>query len=166
MADDYGGLLGAYPFALNRTSSWLLRSYVVVSALVGAFVALLLALGLVTWLAGPTPLVGQNALLGVIGILVLAPLAAPVLIVARRHRLGDDRPRVDALFALAGYAFVASTYLALLITDPSRHTLGGPADRLLAVVDALPGRYGLVPPIVAAAAILAVARLTTRRATE
>lgn len=166
MAEEYRGLPGAFTYAFRRSDSWLFRSYVVVSALVGGFTALLLLLGLVTWLAGPTGLAGQNALLGVIGILVLAPLVAPVLFVARRHRFGDDRPRVDRLFGLAGYAFVLSIYLALLITDPSRHVVAGPLQGPVAALDALPRGYGLVPPAVAAAAIVLIARFTRPSSVE
>jgi len=166
MADDYGGLLGAYPYAFRHSSSWLFRSYVVVSGLVGAFVALLLVLGLITWLAGPTGLAGQNAFLGVIGILVLAPLAAPVLFVARRHRFETARPAADRLFALAGYLFLGSLYLALLITDPSHHSVSGPFRGVIAALDALPGTYGLIPPVIAAVAILLVARLTRPTAVD
>lgn len=160
MAETYGGLIGAFPYAFRQSESWLFRSYVLVSAVVGGFLGLLLLLGLVTWLAGPTGLAGQNALLGVIGIFVLAPLAAPVLFVARRHRLDDDRPGVDRLFGLVGYAFVGSLYLALLITDPSHHTVSGPIRPVIDALDALPRTYGFVPPVAVAIAILGVARLT------
>lgn len=166
MAEDYGGILGAYPYAFRQSRSWLFRSYVVVSGVVGGFIAILLLLGLITWLAGPTGLAGQNAFLGVIGILVIAPLAAPVLFVARRYRLETPNPEADRLFALAGYLFLGSLYLALLITDPSQHTVGGPLQGLLAALDALPGTYGLIPPVIAAVAILLVARFTRPTSTD
>ncbi len=160
MAADYRGLVGAYPYAFRQSGSWFLRSYVLVSALVSVFIGLLLLLGLVSWLAEPGGLAGQNALLGVLGILILAPLVAPVLFVARRHRFDDDRPRVDRLFALVGYTFVSSIYLALLITDPNPHAVGGPLQGLVGVLDSLPRLYGLVPPVVAAVGILLVAWYT------
>jgi hypothetical protein len=166
MAEDYGGILGAYPYAFRQSRSWLFRSYVVASGVVGGFIAVLLLLGLITWLAGPTGLAGQNAFLGVIGILVIAPLAAPVLFVARRYRLETPRPEADRLFAIAGYLFLGSLYLALLITDPSQHTIGGPLQGLLATLDALPGTYGLILPVIAAVAILLVARLTRPTSTD
>lgn len=157
MAADYRGLVGAYPYAFRQSGSWFFRSYVIVSALVGVFIGLLLLLGLVSWLAAPGGLAGQNALLGVIAILVLAPLVAPVLFVARRHRFDDDRPRVDRLFALVGYVFVFSIYLALLITDPNPHSVGGPFQQVVTVLDRLPRLYGLLPPVIAAVGVLLVA---------
>lgn len=161
MAEDYSGLLGAYPFAFRESGSWLFRSYVLVSGLVGAYVVLLIALALVTWIANPTGRVGERTLLGVLAMLVLGPLFAPVLVVARRRRrAGDERDRVDAALALAGYGFLLSLYLALFISDPSTHPAPGALAPVVAWLDSLPAVYGLVPPVGAVALLASVGWLT------
>lgn len=164
MADDegsYRGLLGAFVFAARRSRSWVCRTYVVVSALVGGYVGLLLVLAMVTWLANPS-VFGDRAFLAVLGLLVLIPLFAPVLVVARRHRLGTGTVGTDRLLGLAGYAFVASVFLALFISDPADHGIGGPAG-VVAAIDRLPRIYGVVPPVVAIGLIAALIRLTSSR---
>lgn len=159
MAETYAGLLGAYPYALRASRSWLFRTYVVASAAVGVYVAVLLALGVVAWAASPAAF-GEKAFLGVLGLLVLAPLSAPVLLVARRHRRAGSDPAADRWLGLAGYAFVASIVLALFVSDPSPHGVEGTFAPVAAWLDGLPDVYGLVPPVVAALAIALVARLT------
>ena len=158
--EEYGGLLGAYPFAFRQSASWVFRSYVVASALLGLFVSILLALALVTWVANPTGRIGERALLGIVAIFVLVPLFGPVLLSARRHRYGTARPREDLALSLAGYAFVLGLYLALFISDPATHALPGPLDALAAALDALPAVYGLLPPLLAGALLAAVAWAT------
>lgn len=157
MAEAYAGLVGAYRYAFRRSSSWLFRSYVVASAVLGVFIALLLVLALVSWAADPVAF-GERAFLGVIGLLLVMPLAAPVLVVARRYRRG--RPAGDAWLGLAGYAFVLGIFLALFVSDPSPHDVQGALAPVAAWLDGLPDRYGLIPPVLAAAAIVAAVRLT------
>lgn len=149
---EYRGLFGAFRFAFRQSGSWLFRSYVLASAVVGAYVAVIILLGVVTWIANPTGVIGELSLLGVAAMAILAPLFAPVLVVARRRRYGDDRPRVELAIALAGYGFLGGTVLGLLISDPRSHgTAWG-----LAGLDALPAVAGAVPPIVAAVVLAGV----------
>jgi hypothetical protein len=162
MAEAYAGLVGAFVYAARQSRSWLFRLYVVTGAVVGLFIAILLVLAAITWLANPVAF-GERLLLGVIGILLLAPLAAPVLVVARRHRRGGSDPAGDRWLGLAGFAFVAAIVLALFISDPSSHQVGGPAASIAAWLDGLPDLAGLLPPVVAAVAIVVVARLTRPR---
>lgn len=158
-AEPYSGLFGAYPYAFRQSDSWLFRGYVAVSALVGVYVGLLLVLSALSWVASPG-LLGEKALLGVIGILVFVPLFAPVLIVARRHRLGLERVGADRALGLSGFAFLAAVVLALLISDPSDHGGAGAVGAVFSVLDGLPATYGLVPPVVAALAIYLAVRHT------
>jgi hypothetical protein len=161
MADGepYSGLFGAYRYAFRQSDSLLFRAYVLLSALCGAYVSLLLVLAAVSWLATPGAL-EEKALLGVIGVLVLAPLFAPVLIVARRYRLGHDRPGMDRAFALVGSAFLLSLVLALVVTDPNAHSGPGPVGDALDFLDALPATYGLAFPVVAVLLIYVAVRYT------
>lgn len=151
MSEDgpaYRGLLGAYPFAFRESPSWLFRSYVVASGLIGLYIAILLGLALVSWVANPVAF-GDRALLGVLMIAVLVPVFGPVLIVARRYRRAASTGVVDRWFAVAGYVVLFGFLLALLISDPNQHIVPGPLGGLLALVDAIPRRFALVPPVIA-----------------
>lgn len=159
MAKAYAGLLGAFTFALRESRSWLFRSYVVVSAAVGLYVAVLLVLAAVTWLASPVAF-GERMVLGVVGLLLLLPLFAPVLIAARRYRRSDPGGAADRWLALAGYVFVGSVVLALLVSDPSPTAVQEAVGPAGARLDRLPDRSGLVPPVVGVAVIVLVVRLT------
>ncbi|MFB6298880.1 MAG: hypothetical protein ABEH65_01310 [Halobacteriales archaeon] len=163
MADEgYSGLVGAFRFALRRSGSRLFQSYVIISALLGLFVGLLIVLGLTTWMANPTGLIGEKALLAVLGLFFIGPLFAPILLVARRYRRGASRTAHDRLFALAGYSFVVAVYLGLFISDPNEHAATG----VIGMLDSVPRIYGLVPPMVAALGIVLVSYLTRSSAAE
>jgi len=161
MADDYRGLPGAYVFAFRRSESYVLRSYVVTSALVGVFVAIFLMLALFYWLGTPAPF-GQQALLGVIGIFFFLPLFTPVLVAARRHRRGIDDVSADALIGLTGYVFLLAIFLAMFISDPNAHEVGGlgPLTTVLLAIDALPRAAWVVPLLVSVGTIVLAIRYT------
>lgn len=159
MAEAYSGLVGAYGYALRASGSWLFRTYVVASAAFGVYIALLLLLALITWIASPVAF-GERAFLGVIGLFVLVPLFAPVLVAARRHRLGIDDAEADRWLAVGGFAFVAALGLALFVSDPSPHAVQGAFGPAAAWLDRLPDVYGLLPPALAAMLIVVLVRLT------
>lgn len=162
--DGFSGILSAFRYAFARTDSRLFRSYVATSALFGAFVSVLLLSTLAVWFVstlGESALTTtSNSFLGVIALFILIPLFAPVLFVAREHRAspGDHRRR-DFALALAGYCFVASLYVGLVISvPPDYQSEGGSA--VAALLYSLPQLAGLVPPVVCAALILLVHRTT------
>jgi hypothetical protein len=157
--EPYSGLFGAYRYAFRQSGSRLFRAYVGLSAFVGAFVAILLVLGVVNW-AGSAGQFGERALLSVIGVLILGPLFGPVLIAARRYRLGLDRPGFDRHLALAGVGFLLSIYLALFVSDPTDHSAPGPLDGPVSLINDLPQIYGLIPPVVGALGVYLVVRYT------
>lgn len=159
MAEPYSGLVGAYGYALRQSGSWLFRTYVIASAALGVYIAMLLLLAVISWVATPVAF-GERAFLGVIGLLLLIPLFAPVLVTARRHRRGSDDPEADRWLALGGFAFAGSIVLALLISDPSPTAVQGTFGPATAWLDRLPDSYGLGPPVVAAGLIAAIVRLT------
>lgn len=159
MSGDYRGLVGAIRSAIRRSDSFLFRAYALASVLVGGFATVLLVLGVVSWLATPAP-IGQRALLGVIALLLLVPLLAPVLVVARRHRRGVGDRRADAIVGLAGFGFVLAVYLALLISDPNPHAVTGSLGPAVAAIDAVPRGYWILPLLLAVAGILTAIRLT------
>ncbi|MFB6281176.1 MAG: hypothetical protein ABEH40_04060 [Haloferacaceae archaeon] len=161
MADGYRGVVGAFPYALRTSDSWLFRSYAAVSAVVVAAVAVLFAAGVIGLIAATSGVEGgtltlSRAFFVVVGLLVVGPVLAPTLLVARRHRRGGGGdPRYDAALALAGYAFLGSLYVGLLIASPAafERIPGGPAAPLVAALYALPRAAGLAPPLAGAAGI-------------
>jgi len=164
--DAYDGLFGAFPYALRSSESYLLRSYVVVGGLAALGTALLFTLALVV-LLGETVGVGGGqfsfvrAFFIFAGMLVVAPLVAPVLFVARRIRRGTADRRFAFALGLLGYGFIGSLYVGAVISTPTgQQTIpGNPV--LAAVVGglyALPRLAGLVPPLLVAVAMVVVAR--------
>jgi hypothetical protein len=166
MVDGYRGVFGAFPYALRASDSWLFRSYAVVSALAALLVTVLVGSGLVVLVAQTAQIRGGSLTLSrtfyvVVGLFVVAPLVAPTLLVARRHRRGSDvRPQYDAVLAASGYLFLLSLYVGLVVTVPPAQQTA-PTGALAPVVRFLydlPQLAGLVPPLVAAAVIALVHR--------
>jgi hypothetical protein len=164
--DTYDGLFGAFPYALRSSESYLLRSYVVVGGLAALSTALLFTLALVV-LLGETVGVGGGqfsfvrAFFIFVGMLVVAPLVAPVLFVARRIRRGTADRRFAFTMGLLGYGFLGSLYVGAVISAPTaQQTL--PANPVLAAVVgglyALPRLAGIVPPLLVALAVVVLAR--------
>lgn len=162
-------LRASYGRTLRTSESFLLRSYAVISALVGVFIVLLVVLGMPLWIAeteGQTALnmIGR-ALLPLVGLAIIAPLAAPVLYASKNRRVvGGDR-RADAALGLVGYLFVASVYLALVISAPA-DARGDPPALIAPLVEffyGLPPLAGFAPPVAGAVAIVVVQRWALRR---
>lgn len=155
---SYRGFVGAYRYAFRRSGSVWFRLYVAASAVLVAFVTVLVALAMIRWIARPAGLFGDRGLLAVVGILLVLPVAAPVLLVARRHRR-TDRPQpasADRLVGLAGFALVFGIYLGLVIVAPAEGTRGS----LAAALDALPTVAGVVPPLAGVGLLVLAARRT------
>lgn len=165
MADDYRGVLGAFPYAFRTSESWLLRSYVALGGLLTLAVSLLFVAAVIGVIAGTTggrggSLTLSRSFFAVVGLFVVVPLVAPVLFVARRHRRRErgeaaDGP-YDAALAAAGYLFVGALYVGLVISvPPSQQTAPtGALAPVAATLYALPQVAGVVPPLVAATVIL------------
>jgi len=162
----YSGVLGAFPYAARQSDSWLFRSYALVSAVVGGGLALLVALGLVVLIAQTAAVAGGSLTLSrafyvVVGLLLVLPVVAPTLLVARRHRREGSTPGYDAALALAGYLLVASLYVALVVTVPpaQQTTPAGPLAPVVAALYALPPAAAVGPPLAGVVAIYAAHRL-------
>jgi hypothetical protein len=167
VTDGYRGVFGAFPYAFRQSRSLLFRSYVLVGALVAAAVTVLFGAGLVVLIAQTAAVEGGSLTLSrafytVVGLFVVAPLVAPVLFVARRHRRreGTDA-RYDLALSLAGYLFIGSLYVGLLVTVPADQQAAPPAPvaPLVETLYALPQAAGVVPPLLGAGLIVAVHRL-------
>jgi len=165
--DTYGGIFGAFPYAFRRSESRLFRSYVVIGGGLAALVTLLFTFGLVTLVANTVGTAGgvftfSRAFFIFVGMLVVVPLVAPVLSVARRHRRTASTPRYDAALALAGYLFVVALYLGLIISTPAEQQdpVSGPLAPVVATLYGLPRLAGLVPSALASVGIYLAHRLT------
>ncbi|MFC6753841.1 hypothetical protein [Halorubrum tibetense] len=155
MTDSYRGVFGAIPYAIRNTDSWAMRVYGVVGAVAAAFITLVVTLGLVVWM-GETAEVQSGTFLFsrslyvIAGFAAVAPLLAPLLFVARRHRR-DDRVAAgyDRWLAAAGFVFLVSLYLGMVISAPA--DLRDPTDSVVvSALYALPPRAGFAPPIAGA----------------
>lgn len=162
-ADDdtegYGGVLGTYPYAFRRSGSRLFRSYVVVGGLATALIAVLFTFAVVGVVAntsggGGGTFTFARSFVILIGFLVVFPLMAPVILVARRHRRAGSMAAYDRALAAAGYLFLASLYVGLLPTTPP-DLRGDPSAPLAPVVGTLyglPPAAGAIPPLLAVVA--------------
>jgi hypothetical protein len=155
----YSGVFGAFPYAFRASDSRLFRSYVVLGGLVAALVALLFVFAFVGIVADTLRGGGfatfSRAFVVVIGLFVVGPLIAPVLLVARRRRRTGDGGRYDPALALAGYLFLASLYVGLVISTPEaqQQSVSGALAPVVSFLYGLPRIAGLVPPMVAAGVI-------------
>jgi len=164
--DAYGGALGAFPYAARTSDSWTFRAYAVVAALAAAAAVVLFTLSLVGIVASTAfqsasvTLVRAFVLVVLLGVLV--PTVAPVLLVARRHRLGRAvDPRYDAALAAAGFLFLGSLYVGLLASVPPdlQQPATGPLAPAVGALYALPQLAGPAPPVLAAALVAALHHL-------
>lgn len=159
--DGYGGLFGAYPYAFRHSDSRLFRLYV----LLGGGLALLLGLGFlaafVVAVAGSVGLAAGGtrsfvrAFVLFVGFLVVFPLLAPVLLVARHHRRIDDDGRYDRALAATGFLYALSLYLAAVVSTPpeQQEVVGGLLAPVVGFLYDLPAPVGLLPPVVAAVVV-------------
>jgi hypothetical protein len=165
----YGGVLGAFPYAFRASDSTLFRLYVVVGGLLAALATLVFGIALIVQVAATLGGPGgtftfSRTLFVLLGLFVVAPLVAPVLFVARRHRRSGSDTRYDTLLAAAGVLFVVSLYLGLVASIPPEFTLDGevqvrppatgPLAPVISLLYALPSIAAPVVPMLGAALIL------------
>lgn len=150
--DAYGGLPGAYVYAFRRSGSALFRAYVLLGGGLAALVAVLFGIALIVTVAnslgaaaGSGTFSFVRAFVLFVGLLVVFPLVAPVVLVARRHRRGGSTVAYDRALAAGGFAVAAGLYLAAVLSRP-------------AGLFGLPRITGLAPPALAAAAVYALHR--------
>jgi hypothetical protein len=171
MAEEYGGVLGAFPYAFRVSDSLLFRSYVVVGGLVALLVSLLVVLAIVVLFGNTAQFRGgsltlSRAFFAVFGLGLVAPLLAPTLLVARRHRRRGSTPRYDRWIAVAGYLFVLSLYLGAVASMPESFVLDGETETrpapsglfapVVAALYAIPPQFSWTVPLAAALVIVGV----------
>ena len=178
MADGYRGIVGAYPYALLASRSLVFKCWVLASALATLLIGGFVVLGIVFLIGQTAGIAGGSLTLSrafyvVVGLFVVAPVVAPTLLVARRHRRAKERdsddptgdgevgtpgrpaPSVgyDRLLALSGFAFLLLLYVGLVATVPAEQqqpVSPGVWAPLIEYLYSLPQLAGLVPPAVGA----------------
>ena len=173
MSDDYSGLFGAFPYAFRRSDSRLFRAYAALGGLLAVALAVLFTFALVVTVASTANLSGGTvtfvrSVFILFGFLVVAPLVAPVLFAARRHRREGSDPRYDAGLAAAGGVYRATLYLGAVASMPARFEIdgrvttrpdpGGPAAPLVEALYAVPEVASWTIPLAGALLILLVHR--------
>lgn len=130
MSEEYSGLVGAFPYAVRRSDSRLFRAYAVVGGLLAGLLAVFFTVALVVSVASTASLAGGTvtfvrSIYILFGFLVVAPVLAPVLLVARRHRRAGSDPRYDAALAVAGVVYVVTLYMGAIASMPAEFELDG-----------------------------------------
>ncbi|AGN01876.1 hypothetical protein L593_09655 [Salinarchaeum sp. Harcht-Bsk1] len=159
-------VVGAVKYAVVEGDSRVFRSYAVIGSLLAILVGLMFVLALPVWVmeiaesgGGTLDRVGLG-LLWLVGLAVIATMVVPMLLVVRRHRQG--RPERQLAFGLAGFAYVLSIYLALLVSAPAdlRDDPDGVLEPVLGpVLEALyglPRLSGLLFPVVGTLLLVAI----------
>ncbi|WP_418281662.1 hypothetical protein [Halorubrum sp. DTA98] len=171
MAESYRGVFGAIPYAIRNTDSWTMRVYGVVGALSAMFIAVVVTLALVDWMAETAEMDGgiflfSRSLYVIAGFAAVAPLIAPLLFVARRHRRNDPvADGYDRKLAYTGFLFLVSLYVGMVISAPA--DLRDPSESVLVnALYALPSLAGVIPPIVAAGLVFWTHRRLRRSAAD
>jgi multisubunit Na+/H+ antiporter MnhG subunit len=166
-ADEESGRYSAVVRSVRTawgSDSRLLRAYAVVGSLVALFVTIAVILAFPSWVAnsasGSTQAFSRAFLL-LLGLVVVAPVIAPMFFATRRHREGTANTRRDARYGLSGFLFVLSLYVALLVSAPASlreepPPVVGPAIEFLYGLDPV---YAFVPPVLGVALIVAADRL-------
>lgn len=154
--EPYSGVLGAFLYAVRASESVLFKTYAVVGTLLAAVVALLFALALVVLLERTLSVAGGTFTFGraffvFVGLLVVGPLIAPTLLVARKRRRGTATARYERAMALTGFCFVGSLYVGLVVSTPpaQQAAVSGLGASLVRVLYSLPAVAGFVPPLAA-----------------
>ncbi|MDG5777345.1 hypothetical protein VB773_03065 [Haloarculaceae archaeon H-GB2-1] len=163
--DAYGGVFGAFPYALRASESWLFKLYAVVGGVLAGLFTLLFAFSLVVLVASTLGGRGgtftfSRAFLLLIALFVVGPTAAPILLVARRLRRGESDDGYESAMAISGFLFLGSLYLGLLASIPpaQQRPVSGVLAPVVHTLYGLPPLAGLVPPLLAAALLLVVHR--------
>lgn len=161
----YKGLLGSFRYSYGASDSLVYRAYVVVSALLSVLLALLFAFALIgiiaATLGASESITLVRSFFVLVGVLVIAPILAPVLLVARRHRreLGSGRA-YDAALAAGGFLFVGALYAGLVISVPPdlQEPTAGATGLLVDALYGLPSALGIVPPLLGVVLIVVLHR--------
>jgi len=166
VSGSYRGLPGAVLYAYRNAGSRLFRSFVVVGAVVSLLLLFLFASGLVALIADTASARGGRftvlrAFYVVVLLGLVAPVLAPILVVARRRRRGSADGGGERAIALAGYGYLFALYVGAGVVgapDANEPAETGALGPVVAWLNGLPDAAGFVLPVVAALVVAAVVR--------
>ncbi|QLD90426.1 hypothetical protein HWV07_15845 [Natronomonas salina] len=165
MSDEYSGLIGAFPYAFRRSDSLLFRAYALVGGLLAAVLAVFFLLALIRAIASTATLQGGTitfvrSIFVVFGFLVVAPIVAPILFVARRHRREGSDTNYDAALAVAGVFYVFTVFLGGVASTPPefRSDVTGPSRPVVEALYAMPEALSWTIPLAGAVLVYLVHR--------
>ena len=145
----YGGLFGAFPYAFGASESRLFKSYVAIGGLLALLIAFAFVLSVIRVIGatgGSATLDFSRVFVALIGLLVVFPIVAPVLLVARRHRRATGTGvTYDRRLAATGYLFLMSLYVGVIPTVPPEYQTESNA--VVEGLYGLPMAVGLAFPI-------------------
>lgn len=171
--EAYGGLLGAFPYAFRASDSWAFRLYAALSGLLTLLLGFYFAAAITVVVSNTLGAAGgsftfSRSFYVFVALVVVAPIVAPVLFVAREHRRGRGDDAFDARMAALGFVYLLALYVAAVISIPPSFTLDGetvtrpaPSGLLAPVVRvlyAMPPVSSILPPVVVAVAMYVVDR--------
>ncbi len=142
----------------------MLRTYAVIGLVLIILSTMLVVLALPTWIAqtegtSATLMLGQ-ALLILIGLLVIMAFFLPMYLVARRLPEPGSQVRLERVYGGFGYAIALSIYLSLLISAPA-DARGEPPAWIAPIIELFYGLdpiFSAIPPIIAVSALVVVDR--------
>lgn len=162
---SYEGLLGSFRYSFGASGSYLYKGYVFVSAVLSLAIALLFTFALIgviaATLGASETITLVRSFFVLVALLVTAPILAPVLLVARRHRTRQGADTTyDVALAIGGYLFIGALYLGLAISVPPEHreSTTGTLGVVVETLYGLPQALGLLPPLLAIVAIVLLHR--------
>lgn len=166
---SYSGAIAAFPYAFRASDSRLFKLYVLVGGLLTLGTTVVFGLGTVALLgsiagASAGAFTFQPALYLLVWLFTIAPIVAPILLVARRHRLHGGTVDYDRWIALAGFIFVLALYVGALIAAPASQRGAVPSGLFAPVVQflyGLPREAGAISPLLAIVLMVVVHRLYT-----
>lgn len=163
--ETYKGLLGSFRYSFGASESRLYRLYVVVGALFSVLLTLLFALAIIVVIAATLgaseSITLVRSLFVLVGLVVVAPIIAPILLVARRHRkrLGSGT-LYDFALALGGFLFIGALYLGLVISVPPelQEPTSGISGLVVGTLYGIPSVLGVLPPVLSVVLIVILHR--------
>ncbi len=154
-----------YGSAINSGRSWVLRGYAALAVLLSAFVVLLVVLALPGWIARAVDtsatLMLAPGLLVLVGLALVVAWYAPVYLAVRRCPTPGTARGLERVYGLCGFGIIIGVYIGLLIAVPPAEQTTPPAAiaPLVEVLYGMPPAAGIVPPLVAMVALIAIDRI-------
>lgn len=166
---SYSGAITAVPYAFRASDSRMCKLYVFIGGLLALGITVLFGLGTVALLgsiagAPAGVFTFQPALYLLVWLFTIAPIAAPILLVARRHRLHGGTVDYDRWIAFSGFVFILALYCGALIVAPASQRGAVPSGFVAPIVRflyELPQVAGAIPPLAAVVVMILVHWLYT-----